>query len=197
MSETEKSAVDALVDEAMDGRDAVEAAKAPTATATDSPTINDPESNDSVGNGEPDEEIEALRSERDGYLADSQRLAADFANFRKQSEKRVSEAAAAQSAGLVRDLIPVLDACDSALVQDPESAAGPIRSALIGELEKNGLELLAPGEGTSFDPELHEAVMHEPADGDDADGPIVGEVLRAGYLWKGRVVRPAMVKVIG
>jgi molecular chaperone GrpE len=143
-------------------------------------------------------EIEQLRLERDTYLADSQRLAAEFANHRKQSEKRVADTAASQSAGLVRSLLPVLDACDSAIDLEPESSVVPIRRALIGELERNGLKLLAPAVGDSFDPEQHEAVMHEEASVDGGqNGPEIGEVLRAGYLWKGRVVRPAMVKVVG
>lgn len=146
-------------------------------------------------------DIETLRAERDAFLADSQRLAADFANYRKQSEKRVAESAAAQSSALVRDLLPVLDACDSALEQDAESAVGPIRSALLGELEKNGLALIAPAASDVFDPEQHDAVQHEPRDAADEpseqDGPVVAELLRAGYAWKGRVVRPAMVKVMG
>ncbi len=220
MSNDDKSAIDALVDEVMDGRDAAEAAKAPASAPPEEAGDSDEESKDGskkkkkvslnfasnedaeVAGIDYDEaaddssELEALRAERDSYLADSQRLAADFANFRKQSEKRVNDAAAAQSAGLVRDLIPVLDACDSALVQDADSAAGPIRSALISELEKNGLELLAPADGEAFDPEQHEAVMHEPGDGGE-DGPVIAEIFRAGYLWKGRVVRPAMVKVVG
>ncbi len=224
MSTADESAIDHLVSEALEGRAAAEAADAPEGAPLDAAgededdVVADGASSDADADGEiPDipaspsigfadggadtattDELDILRSERDGYLADSQRLAADFANYRKQSEKRVADAAAAQSASLIRDLLPVLDACDSALVQDPESAAGPIRSALITELEKNGLELLAPSEAELFDPELHEAVMHEAADADsDHDDPIVGEVLRAGYLWKGRVVRPAMVKVIG
>jgi molecular chaperone GrpE len=143
-------------------------------------------------------ETEQLRLERDTYLADSQRLAAEFANHRKQSEKRVAETAASQSAGLVRSLLPVLDACDSAIDLEPDSSVVPIRRALIGELERNGLELLAPAVGDSFDPEQHEAVMHEEASADGGqNGPEIGEVFRAGYLWKGRVVRPAMVKVVG
>ena len=208
MSDEDQSAIDDLVDEVMDGREAAEQAKAPP--VVDTPVENEVPAEDGSGlsfqnataagaaatSAAPDGDLAAVQAERDSYLADSQRLAADFANFRKQSEKRVADAAATQSAGLVRDLIPVLDACDSALVQDPDSAAGPIRSALIGELEKNGLELLAPAEGEAFDPEMHEAVMHEPAT-DESDGPVVAEILRAGYLWKGRVVRPAMVKVIG
>ncbi len=209
MSDPDKSAIDSLVEEVMDGREAAEAAKAPkgasvsdaaeevsTDEATSEPMV-DFANGDDAGEAVSGDEVESLRAERDSYLADSQRLAADFANFRKQSEKRVTDAAATQSAGLVRDLLPVLDACDSALIQDPDSAAGPIRSALIGELEKNGLELLAPADGEAFDPECHEAVMHEPAEDDSNEGPVISEVLRAGYLWKGRVVRPAMVKVTG
>ena len=165
MSDLEQSALDHLVDEVFDGRAAVEAAVAPAGApleASDSdgdvasltfadgegPADSEPACTATVAASE----LEQLRSERDGFLADSQRLAADFANFRKQSEKRVTDAAAAQSASLVRDLLPVLDACDSALVQDPDSAAGPIRSALIGELEKNGLALLAPEFNDAFDP---------------------------------------------
>ena len=53
---------------------------------------------------------------------------------------------------------------------------------------------LAPA-GEPFDPNLHEAVMHEPGDG--ARRPVVVETLRTGYQWKGRVLRPAMVKVRG
>ncbi len=210
MSEVEDSAIDAMVDEVMEGREAKEAAAAPQpstpapevevddvaeADAADPVTIGFA---DGAEEAAPADDVETLRAERDGFLADSQRLAADFANYRKQSDKRVADAAAAQSAGLVRDLILVLDACDAALVQDTESAVGPIRSQLITELTKNGLELLAPTADEAFDPEQHEAVMHEAApDDSEHDGPVIGEVLRAGYTWKGRVVRPAMVKVVG
>lgn len=204
MSETaDESAIDHLVDEALEGRAAAEAADAPSGapitTNEEAADVNDPSASSAGFDDElTSEEVAALRAERDSFLADTQRLTADFANYRKQSDKRVLEAAATQSAALIRDLIPVLDACDSALVQDPDSAAGPIRSALIGELEKNGLALLAPGEHEPFDPEQHEAVMHEAApDDSDFDGQVVGEVFRPGYTWKGRVVRPAMVKVIG
>ena len=64
--------------------------------------------------------------------------------------------------------------------------------ALFGFLEKEGLERVAPA-GEPFDPNLAEAVMHEPGEGE----PTVTEVLRTGYLWQGRVIRPAMVKVAG
>jgi len=203
MSESEESAIDHLVEEALEGRAAAEAADAPAGapltTEVGGDAVDGASEEDVLDEGPPSsDEVAALRAERDSFLADTQRITADFANYRKQSDKRVLEAAATQSASLVRDLIPILDACDSAIVQDPESAVGPIRSALLGELEKNGLELLAPTEHEVFDPEQHEAVMHEPAPEDsEFDDPVVGEVFRAGYTWKGRVVRPAMVKVIG
>lgn len=142
-------------------------------------------------------EVEQLAAERDSYLADSQRLAADFANFRKQSEKRVSDAAAAQSASLVRNLLPVLDACDSALEQDPDSPVAPIRVQLLAELEKSGLNIVVPAAEDAFDPELHDAVMHEPAEDGSTGHPVISEVLRSGYSWQGRIVRPAMVRVVG
>ena len=216
----ERSAIDSLVDQNMSLRDEVDeltderdaavqraesaAERVPT---DDGPNIGYVAGDGDAGAGAGDEsevsEIEMLRAERDTYLADSQRLAADFANYRKQSDKRVTDAAASQSAGLVRSLLPVLDACDSALELDNESTVGPIRSALLGELERSGLDLMMPDPGDAFDPELHEAVMHETEEDDASEndaaqkGARVAEVFRAGYVWKGRVVRPAMVKVIG
>jgi len=63
---------------------------------------------------------------------------------------------------------------------------------LLGVLEKEGLQRIHP-KGEAFDPNEADAVAHEDAD----DGPLVSEVFRSGYRWKGRVLRPAMVKVRG
>ena len=75
----------------------------------------------------------------------------------------------------------------------------PYQRAIMDALEKEGLVLLYPA-GEAFDPNHHEAVQHEPADGADhpaVSHPTVSEVFRSGYTWKGRVLRPAMVKVKG
>ena len=69
----------------------------------------------------------------------------------------------------------------------------PIAKMLAELLEREGLNRLAPA-GDPFDPNLHDAVMHEPGEGGEA---VVVETLRTGYEWKGRVLRPAMVKVRG
>lgn len=213
--EDRPSAVDALVDTEMGLRDQVDqlADERDDATRQVADLAASVDERDDqwwdTGNGDTSTELagrveadlEVLRAERDAFLADSQRLAADFANYRKHSERRVADAAATQSAGLVRDLLPVLDACDSALEQDPDSAVGPIRAALLTELDKNGLTLIAPQPAEAFDPEQHDAVQHEAVDPDaepgEHDGPAIAELLRAGYAWKGRVIRPAMVKVVG
>ena len=98
-----------------------------------------------------------------------------------------------RSSGKIAEaLLPVLDACEAAFSHGVEGVE-PVWSALIGALQKQGLEALDLL-GTVFDPELAEAVLHEPGDGGDT---VVVEVLRTGYRWKGRVLRAAMVKVKG
>ena len=92
-------------------------------------------------------------------------------------------------------LLPVLDACEAAFTHGADGVE-PIWSALIGALQKQGLEALDL-QGKAFDPAVADAVMHEAADADASGETIVVEVLRTGYTWKGRVLRPAMVKVKG
>jgi molecular chaperone GrpE len=137
-------------------------------------------------------ERDAASAERDNYLDDTRRLAAEFANFRRQVERRNNEVLEQAAAGLVEQLLPVLDACDGAVAHGATDVE-PIQAALLGVLVKGGLERLDPA-GEPFDPNTYEAVMHEPGDGGEA---VVVEVLRAGYQWNGRVLRPAMVRVRG
>ncbi len=138
--------------------------------------------------------LEKTTAERDEYLDVLRRSQADFENYRKRSIKQVDEASERGAEFLVDKLLPVLDACDGAISHGAADVE-PIYAALLGTLEKEGLGRVAPV-GEAFDPNVHEAVLHEPA-ADDQDGTVVSDVLRPGYLWKGRVVRPAMVKVRG
>lgn len=138
--------------------------------------------------------LEKSVAERDEYLDALRRNQADFENYRKRAAKQVADDSARAVESLVDKLLPVLDACDAA-VHHGATEVEPIYAALLGTLEKEGLERLSPS-GEEFDPNRHEAVMHEPAhDGDE--GTVVSDVMRAGYVWNGRVVRPAMVKVRG
>jgi molecular chaperone GrpE len=135
-------------------------------------------------------DLERVTTERDQFRDAYQRAAADFDNFRKQSQRRLEDEVARASGGLVERLLPVLDACDGALAHGAAEVE-PIASALLLALEKEGLARVAPL-GEVFDPTVADAVVHEPGDGGEH---IVSEVMRAGYTWQGRVLRPAMVKV--
>ena len=97
--------------------------------------------------------------------------------------------------GLIEQLLPVLDAFELALLNagtDPDRLRKGVElvySELLGVLEKSGLERI-DAHGKPFDPAEHEAVMHV-----EGGEPGVLDVIRTGYRLKGRVLRPAMVKV--
>lgn len=131
-------------------------------------------------------------SERDEYRDALLRVKADFDNYRKRVAKDNAATVERAAEKLVAELLPVLDACEAALGHGSVDVE-PIYKSLLDTLEKSGLVRMDP-EGLPFDPNLHEAVLHEPGDDDET---VVLESLRTGYVWKGRVIRPAMVKVKG
>lgn len=140
------------------------------------------------------DDLDRVTQERDGYLDDLQRVTAEFANFRRQTDKRQAELRERAAAGLAEALLPVLDGCDAAKLQGIDGVE-PIHAQLLAVLEKEGL-IPVNAVDDPFDPTRHEAVVHEPADDNEA-GTVVAEILRTGYEWNGRVLRPAMVKVRG
>lgn len=137
--------------------------------------------------------LEAVTAERDDYLDRLRRLQADFENYKKRSAREHQLAAERATGRMAEEMLPVLDSCDAAMLHGADGVE-PVFAALLGALEKQGLERIDPLD-VAFDPNLHEAVMHEHGDG--GEGPIVTEVLRKGYAWKGQVLRAAMVKVKG
>jgi molecular chaperone GrpE len=141
---------------------------------------------------------EDLVRERDEMRALAQRIQADFENYKKRVQRDQAETAERGTALLVEQLLPVLDNFDLALLS-LEDADELVRKGVelvyadfVAVLERAGLERI-PTDGTPFDPEVHEAVLHEPGSGE----PTVVETMRSGYRLKGRVLRPAMVKVSG
>jgi molecular chaperone GrpE len=143
-------------------------------------------------------DVELLLKEREEYLALSRQLQADFENYKKRMLKQQTEHVERAAGVLVEKLLPVLDNFDLALAHG-ETGVDAVYRSLMNVLEGEGLEKLDPV-GKPFDPNEHEAVVHEPAgDGDPGGdaGPSVTEVLRPGYRWKGRLLRAAMVKVRG
>jgi molecular chaperone GrpE len=178
--------------------DAAAAAEAPAseAAAPDQAASDQPAPDQSA----PEEEMamEAdiqqarLAQERDEYLDALRRLQADFENYTKRMVKQQTDYLERAAGALVDKLLPVLDTVDLAVAHGGGEAVEQIWTALNDALAHEGLERIDPT-GAEFDPTEHDAVAHEPGDG----APEVVDVLRAGYRWKGKVLRPAMVKVRG
>lgn len=151
--------------------------------------------------------IETAQRERDTYLDHLRRERAEFENFRKRSMRERNEARDRGAEALITQMLDVLDtfgyALDAAKSAD-DAAKGADDVALSGlrmvheklreVLTQAGLEDV-PGVGSVFDPTWHDAVMQVEGDTTDDGDPIVAQVLRTGYLFKGRVLRPASVAV--
>ncbi|HEY4402419.1 MAG TPA: nucleotide exchange factor GrpE [Acidimicrobiia bacterium] len=145
-------------------------------------------------------QLTQVESERDEYLETLRRVQAEFENYRKRVIKEQTALVDRATSGLVEQLLPVLDSFELALKNLDSAGSDDIESVrkgvelvyaeLLGVLEKAGLSRIE-AEGKPFDPNVHEAVMQEDGDGE----PVVTDVLRTGYTLKGRVLRPAMVKV--
>jgi molecular chaperone GrpE len=147
-----------------------------------------------------DDEIARLTAERDEYLAHLQRTQAEFDNYRKRMLRDQTTHLERATGSLIEQLLPVLDSFELALGSAGAASSEPgverlrkgvelVYGEFLGALEKAGLERIE-ALGKPFDPEEHEAVMHV-----EADEPGVRDVVRTGYRFKGRVLRPAMVKV--
>jgi molecular chaperone GrpE len=139
--------------------------------------------------------VASVARERDEYLDALRRLQADFENYKKRVEKQKIEHVERAAGELVSKLLPVCDTMDLAIAHGGGEEVKQVWTALFDALEREGLERIDPV-GVTFDPTVHDAVAHEPGDS-GPEGPEVVEVMRAGYRWKGRVLRPAMVKVKG
>ena len=127
------------------------------------------------------------------FLDSLTRLKAEFANFRRRSGEQQAQAAERGAADLATRLLAVLDASEAGAAHDSE-LVGPLHSALLDALTEGGLEVISPA-GQPFDPNYHEAALHTTAE--SPGDPMVTEVLRTGYAWGGRVLRPAVVGVRG
>lgn len=145
---------------------------------------------------EPEDELSVARAEAAQYLDDLKRLQAEFENYRKRMVREQTLMMERASGSIIERLLSVLDNFDLALIaasttKDYEAMIRGVElvySELRDTLHKAGLERMEVV-GEPFDPARHEAVMH-----DDGDEEVVDE-MRPGYLFAGRVLRPAMVKV--
>jgi molecular chaperone GrpE len=144
--------------------------------------------------------VTAARAEADSYLDDLRRLQADFDNYRKRMLREQTARVASASQALVARLLPLLDNFELAvshaeqsrdfdrMLKGVEMVFGELREVLQAE----GLVKIE-AEGKPFDPERHEAVVAVEQEG--AEPGTVVDVVRTGYELRGKVLRPAMVKV--
>ncbi|NQW03814.1 MAG: nucleotide exchange factor GrpE [Acidobacteria bacterium] len=151
--------------------------------------------------------LTALENERDELQDRLLRTAAEFDNYRKRTDRERRELSTFITSDVLREMLPVLDDLERALAaasaaagdaaSNPEQAVYDQGVSLIHRqwldlLRKRGVEPLEVV-GQPFDPEWHEAVADEPADG-RPDGEITAE-LRRGYRIHEKLLRAAMVKV--
>jgi molecular chaperone GrpE len=145
----------------------------------------------------PADETEALRRECSELREALLRRRADFENYRRRVERDRGAAAAEAEAAILRQVLGTVDNLERALAASAsdsglrEGVALTLRE-LLSLLESLGVATVDPL-GQRFDPALHQAILHEPALGFAAG--TVAEVLRKGYTYKDRLLRPALVKV--
>jgi len=143
------------------------------------------------------ERLEQVEAERDEYLADLKRVAAEFENYRKRASRDQENLVARAHERLVKELLPVLDDLERALEAAAEHEEAKLEEGvrlvhreLRDALAKEGLvEIETNG---SFDPHVHEALLTQPSEQDE--GSII-EVIQRGYRLGDRVLRPARVVI--
>jgi molecular chaperone GrpE len=145
-------------------------------------------------------DLRQLAGERDEFRALAQQVQADFENYRKRMVREQTAQIERANEGLVEQLLPALDSLEAAIAQLGDEGNDNVRKGLelvhsevFAVLQKAGLERI-DAHGQPFDPNEHEAVIQEPGEGGE---PTVSGIMRTGYRLKGRVLRPAMVKVAG
>jgi molecular chaperone GrpE len=163
----------------------------PDSTVEDIKT--NPEDTAAVGNPA----AEQLKTERDELKELLLRRQAEFDNYRKRTEKERADFLQYAGMDLVREMLPILDDFDRARKTEcasPDYVKGVemIYSRMFETLKKMGLEPIESA-GMQFDPHLHQAVERVETQ-DAADGTVLGEFQR-GYFYKGKLLRPSMVKV--
>ena len=145
-----------------------------------------------------EERAALLEKERDEYLNDLKRVAADFENYRKRVARDQEGLVARAHERLVKELLPVLDDLERALEAAAQHEEGKLEEGvrlvhreLVEALAREGLvEVETDGQ---FDPHVHEALVSQPSE-EEEDGSVI-EVLQKGYRLGDRVLRPARVVV--
>jgi len=175
--------------------------------------VSDPEKSDDEANAangpagmspearsvEEDDPTTGLQADLDRFRDLAMRTQADFENYKKRAAREKEDAVKYANSSLLQRLVSILDNFELGLAAaKTESEQSPIYSGMIlvqkqlnDLLEENGLQAIE-AEGKKFDPNLHEAIAHEPSE--SAEGTVIRQA-RRGYRFKDRLLRPARVIV--
>jgi molecular chaperone GrpE len=148
---------------------------------------------------EPDAGVKLLQRERDSLKDQLLRTAADFENYRKRTDRERRDLSDYATSEILLELLPIIDNFERAL----QAPAGPqaeafrkgielIHRQMLDLLRKRGVTTIE-ALGADFDPNFHQAVIHEASD-EHREGEVMQELQR-GYMLGERLLRPAMVKV--
>jgi molecular chaperone GrpE len=168
------------------------------------PTVDDNTSNPTNTAADPAPDVATdqsqIQRQRDEYYDLLLRKQAEFDNYRKRVERERQMASEAAAAGIIEELLPLMDDLDRALKAEADGDAAHayrrgvelIQQQLAEILRRRGVRPIE-ALGADFDPYYHQAVAHDPAEG-RRDGEIIEE-FRRGYMLGDRLLRPSMVKV--
>ncbi|MGC8981346.1 MAG: nucleotide exchange factor GrpE [Minisyncoccia bacterium] len=152
------------------------------------------------------ETIEKLKKENEDLIANLKKMKVEHLNYQKEAEEKMKNIIYFANAGLILELLPVLDSLDLATnsLSDDEKEKNlgkgyyMIQAQIWGILKRYGLEVIDP-KGEKFDPKFHEAISTKKCDKencDKSDDNLIIEVLAKGYKLNDQLLRPAKVKVI-
>ena len=150
-----------------------------------------------------EDQVDALRAERDAFQDKFMRALADAENARKRAQKDRMEAENYGGSKLARDMLPVFDnlkrAVETVTDEQRQAAAAMIEGVeltmreLVNVFSKHGIKVIDPQVGDKFDPQQHEAMFEAPVPGTKA-GEII-QVSAQGFTLHDRILRPAQVGV--
>lgn len=141
-----------------------------------------------------------LQAKIDELTNDLQRTRADFENYRKHTEQEIASASSQAEKRVINRLLPTIDIIDQAIAQLPAElknntwANGVVamHAKLLKSLKELQIEVIDTKAGDSFDHNIHNAIQMDEAEG---EREVIKEVLRTGYKYHGKIIRPAMVSV--
>jgi molecular chaperone GrpE len=152
-----------------------------------------------ASSADPEDALAGLQADLDRFRDLALRSQADFENYKKRAAREKEDAVKYANSSLLQRLVSILDNFELGLAAaKTESHQSPIYSGMVlvqkqlnDLLEENGLQAIE-AEGKKFDPNVHEAIAHEP--GEAPEGTVIRQA-RRGYRFKDRLLRPARVVV--